>query len=339
MKERIIWIDQLKGMAILLVVIGHVLWFPMGFADVHINGCLLLNFIQSFHMPLFIFLSGIVIKSVPDIKKLLSKLLQFLCPLLLIGVCYSYYIGGVNSIRSFVFSSTKLGYWYLWVLSVFYVLYFLLYRSEEEILKCSRVWKCVYFLLFPSLIWGILKLLAANASDELRGILCLQACSEHWPYFCLGIWCGKFGLLERIEKRRWFTSFAFLLYVAVFWLLIAYNRSFHGAGLMLFVCPFTTILLISILWKNHHGELNVYVSNQLSFLGRHTLDIYIFHYFFIANMNLSFLHDYFADSLNTILLAFFSLVVSILVGYSSIFIGKVIRSMELSKIVYGNFIK
>lgn len=148
MKERIIWIDQLKGIAILQVVIGHILWFPMGFRNVVINKCLLLNFIYSFHMPLFIFLSGIVIKSVPDIKKLLSKLLQFLCPLLLID-----------------------------------------------------------------------------------------------------------------------------------------------------------------------------------------------HYFLNNGMNLSFLHDYFADSLNTILLAFFSLLVSILVAYSSIFIGKVIRSMELSKIVYGNFFK
>ena len=69
MQERVVWIDQIKGVAILLVVIGHILWFPMGFADIHINGCLLLNFVYSFHMPLFIFLSGMVIHSVPNVRK------------------------------------------------------------------------------------------------------------------------------------------------------------------------------------------------------------------------------------------------------------------------------
>lgn len=338
MKERIIWIDQLKGVAILLVVMGHILWFPMGFADVHINGCLLLNFIYSFHMPLFIFLSGLVIKSIPDFRKLSAKLCQFCCPLLFVGLTYFYYNGGGNY-GTFAFSSTKYGYWYLWVLSVFYILYYFLYRNEKEILNAGRIKKGIYSLVLPLIIWGVLKLLATYASEELSGLFCLSACSEHWPYFCLGFWCGKFKLLERIEKWRWFTSFAFLLYIAVFWLLIDYNMSFHGAGLLLFVFPFTTILLISILWKNNSGQLNIHVSNRLSFLGRHTLDIYIFHYYFVGNMKLSFLHDYFADSSNTLLLALLTLSIAVVVAYASVFIGKVIRSTALSKIIYGNFFK
>jgi len=336
MKERIIWIDQLKGIAILLVVIGHILWFPMGFGDVGINKCLLLNFIYSFHMPLFIFLSGIVISSVPNIKKLLKKLCQFLCPLLAVGLLYSCYLGKVP--QSFFFSSTKLGYWYLWMLSEFYILYYILYRDEIKILNGGgELRKFISYFVLPIVIWIAAKMLVSYTSKDICQLLCLNACIEHWPYFCLGIWCRKFDLIKHIEKINWFTSFALVLYVVAFWLLIAKNMSFHGAGIIHFVFPFTTILFIVIMYKNHCHKLNAHVTNLLSFFGSHTLDIYIFHYFFIANMNLSFLHGYFADSLNTILLAFFSLVVSILVGYSSIFIGKVIRSMELSKIVYGNF--
>lgn len=337
MKERVIWIDQLKGVAILLVVIGHILWFSMGFADVHINGCLLLKFIYSFHMPLFIFLSGLVINSVPNVRKLLSKICQFCCPLLFVGVLYSYYIG--NDFSMFAFSSTKLGYWYLWVLSIFYVLYYLLYRNEESILSGNRTRQIMFYLVLPILIWIALKLLVTYIDKNYTDLFCLRACSEHWPYFCIGIWCGKFRLLEKVERWRWLTSFALLLYIVVFWLLIAYNLSFHGAGLLLFFYPFTTILLIAILWKNNFEVLNSHVSNQLSFLGRHTLDIYIIHMFFIGNMNLLFLHDYFADSSNTILLILLSLLIAIVVAYSSVFIGKVIRSTELSKIVYGKFFK
>lgn len=52
--KRIIWIDTLKGLAILLVIMGHVcqMRFP-------VSGKWLANIIYSFHMPLFLFLSGL----------------------------------------------------------------------------------------------------------------------------------------------------------------------------------------------------------------------------------------------------------------------------------------
>lgn len=336
MKERVIWIDQLKGVAILLVVIGHILWHSMRLGDVHIDGCLLLSFIYSFHMPLFMFMSGIVIRSVPDFGKLFSKICQFFIPLLIVGLIYSYCMG--YDIRTFAFSSTKLGYWYLLVLGVYYVLYFFLYQNEK-IVSDRRWMKNIYYLLLPILIWIVMKFLFSFAPEKLYRLLSLRFIEELWPYFCLGIWCGKYKLLERIEKWYWFTAFSLLLYIAVFWLFIANNLSFHGAGLMLFVSPFTTILLIAILWKNNSGQLNTHVSNQLSFLGRHTLDIYIFHMFYVGNMKLSFLHDYFVDSSNTLLLIILTLSLAIVVAYASVFIGKVIRSTAFGKIVYGNFFK
>ncbi len=52
--KRIVWIDILKGLAILLVIMGHVcqMRFP-------ISGKWLADVIYSFHMPLFLFLSGL----------------------------------------------------------------------------------------------------------------------------------------------------------------------------------------------------------------------------------------------------------------------------------------
>lgn len=54
MKERILWIDELKGFTIFLVIIGHILIsrFLPQFQLFH-------TVIYSFHMPLFMFLSGI----------------------------------------------------------------------------------------------------------------------------------------------------------------------------------------------------------------------------------------------------------------------------------------
>lgn len=54
MITRIDYIDKLKGFAIILVVMGHVLEWGMGISDSPAN-----LFYSSFHMPLFMFLSGL----------------------------------------------------------------------------------------------------------------------------------------------------------------------------------------------------------------------------------------------------------------------------------------
>lgn len=61
MKERVIYIDQLKGVAMLLVVMGHVLGFDF-FSWETLQGTFLNNLITSIQMPLFFFLSGLVVK-------------------------------------------------------------------------------------------------------------------------------------------------------------------------------------------------------------------------------------------------------------------------------------
>ena len=54
-KKRIAYIDKAKGVAILLVILGHC----CGSVEEPIN-----RFILSFHMPLFFFLSGLLAKPV-----------------------------------------------------------------------------------------------------------------------------------------------------------------------------------------------------------------------------------------------------------------------------------
>ena len=55
MKQRIDYIDRMKGMAIFLVVMGHV--YGMVFNQ---SEDVTYKWISSFHMPLFMFLSGLV---------------------------------------------------------------------------------------------------------------------------------------------------------------------------------------------------------------------------------------------------------------------------------------
>lgn len=69
MKERIKWIDQVKGFAIFLVVYGH-------------NFPVYEKYIYSFHMPLFFMLSGVFHKESFSMINLKNKIRQLLMPYL-----------------------------------------------------------------------------------------------------------------------------------------------------------------------------------------------------------------------------------------------------------------
>lgn len=58
MKSRIHYIDRLKGFAILLVIMGHVYGMALDLTNE-----IVYKVICSFHMPLFMFLSGLVASS------------------------------------------------------------------------------------------------------------------------------------------------------------------------------------------------------------------------------------------------------------------------------------
>lgn len=77
--KRISWIDLAKGIAIILVIVGHSVWF----------GTAVRNFIFSFHMPLFFMLSGYTLR-VADNKddffcNLVKNFKHLLVPCLFVG--------------------------------------------------------------------------------------------------------------------------------------------------------------------------------------------------------------------------------------------------------------
>ena len=72
MLDRITWLDTSKGLAILLVVLGYVSFFPMP----------ILGVIYAFYMPLFFFLSGILLfrKREPFVPFLKKKVRTLIVP-------------------------------------------------------------------------------------------------------------------------------------------------------------------------------------------------------------------------------------------------------------------
>lgn len=80
LESRADWIDVLKGIGIILVVIGHV--NTKGF---------LVQWLYTFHMPLFFALSGYILykfgKNIPFQKFLLKRTKSILWPFILFSCC------------------------------------------------------------------------------------------------------------------------------------------------------------------------------------------------------------------------------------------------------------
>lgn len=75
MSKRINWIDILKAIAIFFVVLGHTL-----------NGGLIEQYIYSFHIPLFFFLSGMFFKNDKVINTFKNKSKTLLIPYFVFGI-------------------------------------------------------------------------------------------------------------------------------------------------------------------------------------------------------------------------------------------------------------
>lgn len=111
-KQRLEYIDSLKGFAILLVVMGHVIPWSFESFDTALQmsptPILLWQIIYSFHMPLFIFISGFLFgmshfTTIKDyIIKMWKKTKMLIIPWLVCGILVQMWRGG-----------RELTYWYL----------------------------------------------------------------------------------------------------------------------------------------------------------------------------------------------------------------------------------
>lgn len=308
--NRIAYIDRLKGLAIILVVIGHLL--KTGETG------MLYRFIYSFHMPLFMFLSGLVIKDFPKWQKLSFKLTNYLLPFFFVGVLYSCFIG--NSIGNYFISAKKLGYWYLLVLAEFYMLLFIYGFFGQRNMKKDVIFALLCYL---SLFFACKYL----PSYIINGFS-LNICYQNWPFFVLGFICrGPF--IRRYDKyKNVVYTIALLMYVPLF---IYWMNTGHAFVLQAYCA---IILLFSLFNMRDSNDSNI--ERKLSIIGRKTLDIYIYHSFFTHIVNLRDLNLYLEQSTNLILEFVVCLSFSLLIILLSIGVGIIIRKSELlSIVIYG----
>ena len=274
--KRIAYIDALRGLVMFTVVYQHIAGF-MGGADGH--ECVINEVMVSYFLAIFFYISGYVLykKEISSIKgciKLMgNKIKMLLIPLITFSLIYS----TIFYPRTKVFAGE---YWFLLVLLIFYFLYYFI--SAISYKKESVKW---WLLCSFSIIFVICKILYVGVQWEYYDRLYLGNIFIYFPFFVLGVLSRRFKTYKvAILSNNCLNTIAIVVYVLS--LIVVRNIDVPDkilSGLRLIVMLYSgsyIVLSLFYRYRDYFAE-NGNVSKAMQYIGRHTLDIYMLHYFFI----------------------------------------------------------
>lgn len=198
--ERLIYIDVLKGIAIILVVMGHMFVPYTDYLYSPVN-----QLIYSAHMPLFIFLSGIVFHMpqgrsgtiVTIIKRGLSLLLPFLC--FSAVYCFSKNLSYVDMLFK---NEMHNGYWFTLVL--FEIILFSI--VVECVLKLfntggGKMWVDILINIVVILILLIVAK-TETVQEPIKTLFSTDKVAKFYMFFQMGRFVGTYPVLGILFRKQ-----------------------------------------------------------------------------------------------------------------------------------------
>lgn len=289
-KKRIAYIDFMKGLCIMLIVIGHTGGNVFDDLLPHLNIAL-----KSFRIPLYFFLSGLFFKSYDGFSDFLRKKTNNLIVTLLFFhfLCFILkypFVEFIQSIRpdinlNFNFHDIIppfLGrHWKtagaLWFLEALFLVNLIFYLFQKYLSK-----RLIIIAVFISSIIGYV-LMKRHIILPFEGDIALVGL----PYFLLGFFIKERGLQNPTKYDKW--GYATFIPCSIFVYYFSEDINFLYQGvpnyLLLYLVPFVAILSLFWLCKNlkYVPLICYYGRYSIIILGTHQLHI-LYTYFIIRSI-------------------------------------------------------
>ena len=274
-KQRIEYIDAMRGFTMILVVFAHICHFCFGDSRMGYNAVFIL-----FRLPCFFMISGWLFESVAmrpfkevaKYKAMVQLVPTFIFLLLLAPPPFFFHQLG----------TLKGGYWFTFALFEYFILYML-------IVRISKKWSWLFAILIT-----VATYIYARYYDSIRssadgcqlwiidfgGFLSVTTW-RLFIFFYLGAWIKSHfdGFI------RWTSRPVVIAFITIAFFLIASTSHrdnllfemfrFYGGGITGMVMVYTIFRLTASWLKRLH------ISKPLQYVGTRTLDVYLLHFFFL----------------------------------------------------------
>ena len=279
------FLDWLKGILILLVIVGHILQGSLQDNEIR-------YFIYSFHMPLFFGLTGFLLNtnklalfSIIDVFN--NYKYRILVPFLIASFCYFnffFYFNPTNSyfqdIINFTFINTFYHLWFIPSFLCFIIVYWIFLKLKIETKK----------IVVISLIISIFFLLLEQFTylhSEVRYLSKLLRIIQHvvrphfFFFFILGSTLKNYKIAE--PKK--------LIYVMIPFFIL---NGFHLLNLHFIANKFIYLIsnsLLVIFIFSYYTNTETNLNNKVKWFGTNSLGLYLWHIFPILLAKLFFTND------------------------------------------------
>lgn len=332
MKNRLDYIDSIKGVAIFLMVMGHVLaWCFADFSDVMYNGSYSAIFwsrvIYAFHMPLFFCVSGYLyckdcMFPTDGGKMIWKRFRTLIVPFLCVGILFHFTTGA---------PITK--YWFLrtlFVVTSIHVVYDLL-RTKYNLGLISDI-------LFYSLSFVVLfvagKLLKGTIVDIVFDVS--RFASFNYFGFCIGVIIKRYDRIRCLFENNWTYSVCLGLFILLLFP-VPVPKSIRA-----FLMCISGIVCVWYLMK--YVFVEGIVVRVLRKFGRHSLDIYLAHFFLNISIwelgtyfvRLAESDTYFPVLSGCMLQLLYGVIISLFICLVCLFIAKIVSTSRIfSVLLFG----
>jgi len=299
-KERLQWLDAMRGLTMILVVAYHVAQMSFGINEKTSSS---LPFLVLFRMPLFFFVSGFLAYKAdfqwtwPNALRLTWKKVKiqvlpavvFLCAFIVLRRPEFW-----GAMEYALKSPTKMGYWFTWVLLHMFIIYYLACMVQHWLNGkwLNGKWSNI-------VIWVLFVLsLVAYESLYLPGVTyhkdlffrysSLVKTLNFLPFFLFGNLAHRYwGEVQKVADSSWFFPLlTFLAFVACADFFRWHMCKMEWVNLPRTLAMFSLLTLVVMFFRHYDAWFisDRPVGRALQYIGVRTLDVYLLHYILLPRL-------------------------------------------------------
>ena len=337
-RERMEWLDAMRGFTMLMVVAYHVSLVSFGEMP---KTSAAMSLLVLFRMPLFFFVSGFVAYkasfqwSLENTAGLLWKKIQIqIVPTVIFLVAYLVIRRG-NFGTEFIKaleSPYKYGYWFTLTLLYMFICYYSVSMLLRKV-KCQNlIWIVIWIASIAIYATAYMPKYFSYPKDYFWKTSSLIQLVIYFQFFLCGNLVRRYWTeVQRVFESKWFFPIlAILAFVCCADILRWHNLRFMWTNLPRTLAMYSTMIVVLMFFRSYKDSFtkSTLLGRSLQYVGTRTLDVYLLHYIFLPVM--PFMGEWLnSNRPNFVLSTFCSIAVAIVVIVFCLITSNILRISPL----------